>query len=79
MPMDSLNLLSLAYFVIATTFTPGPNNLIAASLSIQNGLRRTMPTVYGVATGFFILMVGGGSHHFRIRVDVVVGILRIIV
>lgn len=60
MPVESLNLVSLASFVIATTFTPGPNNLIAASLSIQHGLRHTMPTVYGVATGFFILMVSCG-------------------
>jgi cysteine/O-acetylserine efflux protein len=58
--VSSLELFSLASFVIATTFTPGPNNLIATSISIQHGLRRTMPTVYGVATGFFILMISCG-------------------
>lgn len=58
--MDSSGLLALVSFVIVTTFTPGPNNLIVASLGIQQGLRRTMPAIYGVTVGFVFLMISCG-------------------
>ena len=58
--MNTSSLLALASFAIATTFTPGPNNLIVATLGIQQGLRRTWPSIFGVVLGFFLLMTACG-------------------
>ena len=43
-------------FVLITTFTPGPNNLSCASMSINFGIRKTMNYLYGIVTGFFLLL-----------------------
>ncbi len=44
-------------FALITTFTPGPNNLSCASMSINFGIRKTMNYVYGIVTGFFLLLL----------------------
>jgi len=40
-------------FALITTFSPGPNNLSTASMSINYGIKRTMNYIFGVVTGFF--------------------------
>jgi len=44
-------------FVLITTFTPGPNNLSSASMSINFGIKKTMNYIYGIVTGFFLLIL----------------------
>ncbi len=44
-------------FVLITTFTPGPNNLSSASMSINFGIKKTMNYLYGIVTGFFLLLL----------------------
>lgn len=52
--------LALLSFVLATTFSPGPNNIASASLGLSGGYRTALPFIAGVATGFFLLMLATG-------------------
>lgn len=42
-------------FVVVTTFTPGPNNLMSATLGGTRGFRAAMRFISGVIVGFLIL------------------------
>jgi cysteine/O-acetylserine efflux protein len=42
------------------TFTPGPNNVSASALGIRVGYRGSLPYLFGMATGFMIIMLCGG-------------------
>ena len=44
-------------FVFVTTFTPGPNNLLSASMGVIHGYRRTLPLMLGIASGFVVIML----------------------
>ena len=44
-------------FALITTFTPGPNNLSSTSMSINFGIKKTMNYIYGIVTGFFLVML----------------------
>ena len=44
-------------FVLVTTFTPGPNNLLSASMGVIHGYRRSLPLMLGIATGFVVIML----------------------
>jgi len=44
-------------FVLITTFTPGPNNLSCTSMSINFGIKKTMNYIYGIVSGFFLLLL----------------------
>ena len=44
-------------FVIVTTFTPGPNNILSASMGALYGYRRTAPFLLGITGGFLAVMV----------------------
>lgn len=54
--------LPIILFFIAGAGTPGPNNTIAMASGANYGLKRTMPCVAGVNTGFpvMIILVGLG-------------------
>ena len=47
----------LISFVIVTTFTPGPNNISSASMGVLYGYRKTVGYLFGIASGFFVVMV----------------------
>lgn len=47
----------LASFVLATTFSPGPNNISSASIGILCGFRDTFRYLVGIMVGFFIVML----------------------
>lgn len=55
-------LLALAFFAFVTVFSPGPNNLMLMASGANFGLRRSVPHLLGVATGFplMIVLVGLG-------------------
>jgi cysteine/O-acetylserine efflux protein len=43
-------------FVLATTFSPGPNNILSGTIGMMRGYRRALPFTLGVATGFVLMM-----------------------
>ena len=55
-------LLALAGFALATSITPGPNNLMLMASGANFGLRRSVPHMLGVSLGhaFMIVLVGLG-------------------
>jgi len=55
--MNLIDFGTLIPFVLITTFTPGPNNLSSTSMSINFGIKKTMNYIYGIVTGFFLLLM----------------------
>src|SRR5690606_32484543 len=53
-------LLPLLGFVVVSTVTPGPNNLMVLVSGANWGLRRTMPHIIGIAIGFPVMIVAVG-------------------
>jgi threonine/homoserine/homoserine lactone efflux protein len=43
-------------YVLVTTFTPGPNNILSMSNALHDGYRRTLRFLAGVAVGFLVVM-----------------------
>jgi len=58
--MNEIELIPLISYILATTFTPGPNNLTTASLAMNHGLKKTMPYIYGIFIGVYPLMLIAG-------------------
>jgi threonine/homoserine/homoserine lactone efflux protein len=52
--------LPLLGFVVASTVTPGPNNLMVLTSGANYGLRRTLPHIAGIALGFPVMIVAIG-------------------
>ena len=50
---------ALAIFVIGN-LTPGPNNLMLLVSGVRIGLRRTLPHIWGIVIGIFLLVIGLG-------------------
>lgn len=50
-------LLSFLLFVFVTSFTPGPNNIMAMLFANKYGLRKTIRFCIGVGVGFFVIML----------------------
>ncbi len=59
--MQEIDLIPLASYVFVTTFTPGPNNITCTSLAVLYGMRTTLKFIYGIITGFFVMMLLCGS------------------
>lgn len=63
MPLDSI--IAIAVLLVASTWTPGPNNAMLASSGATFGFRRTVPHALGVAFGFptmlFLIAMGLGE------------------
>ena len=53
---------SLLGFTVAASITPGPNNVMVASIAARHGVRSTLPYVLGISVGFgaMIMLVGLG-------------------
>lgn len=56
------NLAAFALFAVATSVTPGPNNIMVASSAANNGVRATVPHMLGISLGFgaMVVVVGLG-------------------
>jgi cysteine/O-acetylserine efflux protein len=50
------NVFAFVSYVLVTTFTPGPNNIMALSNASRFGLRRSMRFTVGVCAGFFVIV-----------------------
>ncbi|WP_019242149.1 MULTISPECIES: LysE family transporter [Bacillus] len=48
---------SFLIYVIVTSFTPGPNNIMAMMFANQYGLKKTIRFCSGVSAGFFVIML----------------------
>ncbi|MBE1556755.1 LysE family transporter [Sporosarcina limicola] len=48
-------LFSFLLFVFVTSFTPGPNNIMAMSFANKHGLKKTINFCLGVGIGFFVI------------------------
>lgn len=63
--MDPHILIALLGYAFATTWTPGPNNMMLAASGATFGWRATVPHAFGVALGFplmvFLIALGLGE------------------
>lgn len=50
-------LTSLLIYAFVSSFTPGPNNIMALVFANTYGFRRTIRFCFGVSVGFFILLI----------------------
>ena len=50
-------LFSFLLFVIITSFTPGPNNIMAMAFANNHGLSKSVRFSFGVGTGFFVIIL----------------------
>ncbi|MFT3907636.1 MAG: LysE family translocator [Steroidobacteraceae bacterium] len=57
--MNPEQLTALVMFAIITSFTPGPNNAIAAATGANFGLRAALPHIFGVPFGMATLLLLG--------------------
>jgi len=55
-----VNLYPFLAYVVVTTFTPGPNNIMAMSNAMHHGYRKTLGFLAGMTAGFFLVMLGCG-------------------
>lgn len=55
-----LDILPFLTYVVVTTFTPGPNNIMAMTNAMHYGYRRTQRFLLGITAGFLaVLLIGG--------------------
>ena len=52
----SIDLFPVISFVFITTFTPGPANISSASMGVLHGYKGTLKFLFGLVSGFFIIM-----------------------
>ena len=54
--------LAIIVFVISTTITPGPNNIMIMTSGLNYGIRKSIPHLLGVCFGFpiMVIMIGLG-------------------
>ena len=55
--MEQTALAALSAFALATSITPGPNNMMLMASGANFGLRRTAPHALGVGIGFTLMIV----------------------
>jgi threonine/homoserine/homoserine lactone efflux protein len=74
----SAYVLSLIGFTIAATITPGPNNVIVASIGARRGATAAIPYTLGVMAGLAIMMllVGTGLAGVFAQLPRLAGVLR---
>ena len=51
-----MNFAAFSSYVLLTTFTPGPNNIMCMSNASKYGFKKTLPFVLGAVSGFFIVI-----------------------
>ncbi|UOE53571.1 LysE family transporter [Bacillus sp. CMF12] len=78
-----MSLLSFFLYVFVTSFTPGPNNIMAMVFANRFGLRNTIRFCLGVSAGFFVIMILCSYfnlllHHFIPRIELIMTIIGVI-
>jgi threonine/homoserine/homoserine lactone efflux protein len=79
----AVSLLSFFLYVFVTSFTPGPNNIMAMVFANRFGLRNTIRFCLGVSAGFFVIMILCSYfnlllHHFIPRIELIMTIIGVI-
>lgn len=71
-------LAALAAYCIATSVTPGPNNMILAASGATFGFRRTLPNMGGIVAGFgtLVLLAGIGGESLMRAVPLLAQVLK---
>jgi cysteine/O-acetylserine efflux protein len=54
------NLYPFLIYVIVTTFTPGPNNIMAMTNAMHDGFNRTIRFLFGIFAGFIVILLLSG-------------------
>ncbi|WP_313892127.1 LysE family transporter [Psychrobacillus sp.] len=52
-----MSLVSFLLYVVITSFTPGPNNIMAMLFANKYGFNKTIKFCFGVGAGFFVIMI----------------------
>lgn len=52
-----MSVLSFLLYVFVTSYSPGPNNIMAMLFANEYGLKRTFKFCIGVGAGFFVIML----------------------
>lgn len=78
-----MSLLSFILYVFVTSFTPGPNNIMAMVFANRFGLRNTIRFCLGVSAGFFVIMILCSYfnlllHQFIPRIELIMTIIGVI-
>ena len=78
--MDMVLFATFLNFALITSFTPGPNNLIAMASGTAFGWRRTVPQMLGIASGVssMVLLAALGLEEVIDRWPVILQIVRIL-
>jgi cysteine/O-acetylserine efflux protein len=63
---ENMNFFAFITYVLVTTFTPGPNNMMAMSNGLHDGFRKTLRFLFGVLVGFFFVMLLCGYLNFAL-------------
>jgi threonine/homoserine/homoserine lactone efflux protein len=51
---------ALFSFLLVSSITPGPNNIMLAISGVNFGLRRTLPQMLGISAGLLLIIIGIG-------------------
>lgn len=78
-----MSLLSFFLYVFVTSFTPGPNNIMAMVFANRFGLRNTIRFCWGVSAGFFVIMILCSYfnlllHQFIPRIELIMTIIGVL-
>jgi len=55
--IDFSNLIAMLVFTLPVSLLPGPNNLLSAAHSSKYGFTKSMPLIFGMVVGWFLLGV----------------------
>lgn len=55
--MNTKLYLSLIFFCISTSITPGPNNLMIMLSGLNYGIKKSLPHYYGICFGFCLMLI----------------------
>jgi len=56
-----MDLLAFLLFSVATSGTPGPNNIMVSEAAANHGFRATIPHILGIAVGLAVMLLVFGS------------------
>lgn len=59
-----MNLGAFLSYVFVTTYTPGPNNIMAMRNGNRLGFLGSLPFLLGIVTGFFVIMLASSFFNF---------------
>ncbi|MEN0036654.1 MAG: LysE family translocator [Cellvibrio sp.] len=55
-----MDYLALILFVIATSITPGPNNILILASGVNYGIKKSLPHFFGINVGFPLVIIAAG-------------------